>query len=416
MGSRIWTGAKKRVEHLQRLAVVFAVPLRLKIVTVLYYREMSPTQFFEEYGGGSSSRVSHSFERLEETFWLRLVRRIGPGGPRRGAAENIYRATELPFFDRETWAALPYSIRVAFSWSAFKTIAEHLRNAIEAKISDDRPGSRLTTMRLTLDLQGRERVFAAVAEEFPTQHEEQEDASRRAEHTGEDLIRAGTVLMAFESPAEIGLRIGPSLIPAKEPLTPFPPRVSKVLEDPICMQIMEEANSGAVSVPQFYREFGDDFDVSEDGVRSRFAKLIDFGWLQEVEQRTGGVRRGGVEKFYRATGPPICDEAEGPWSDLPAAHTNESWRTFQQLSQWIREAMAAGTFDARPDRCLVWSILGLDRQGWDAVIASNKSLLVTLRQEEELAKARLGQTGEAPIVVTVAVGTVESSPELDREI
>jgi hypothetical protein len=49
---RVWIGVRERVEHLW-LAVVFAVPIRLKIVTELYQRDMSPTQFYEEFGGGS---------------------------------------------------------------------------------------------------------------------------------------------------------------------------------------------------------------------------------------------------------------------------------------------------------------------------------------------------------------------------
>jgi hypothetical protein len=30
---RVWIGVRERVEHLRRLAVVFAVPIRLKIVS-----------------------------------------------------------------------------------------------------------------------------------------------------------------------------------------------------------------------------------------------------------------------------------------------------------------------------------------------------------------------------------------------
>jgi hypothetical protein len=47
VAAKIWTGIRSRAEHLRRLSVVFAVELRLKIVTELYMREMSPKQFFE---------------------------------------------------------------------------------------------------------------------------------------------------------------------------------------------------------------------------------------------------------------------------------------------------------------------------------------------------------------------------------
>lgn len=40
-------GAKAQASYLRRLAIVFADELRLKIVTELYMREMSPTQFYE---------------------------------------------------------------------------------------------------------------------------------------------------------------------------------------------------------------------------------------------------------------------------------------------------------------------------------------------------------------------------------
>jgi hypothetical protein len=43
--------------YLTRLGIVFAYPIRLIIVRELYMREMSPPQFFEEFGGGSVDKV-----------------------------------------------------------------------------------------------------------------------------------------------------------------------------------------------------------------------------------------------------------------------------------------------------------------------------------------------------------------------
>lgn len=118
-------------------------------------REMSPTQFFEEYGGSSISRVTRNVERLAEHGWLRHVRSEGPGGERRGGVERFYRATELAFCDQETWAQLPYSVQAAFSWNAFKEIAARLRGAIEVGAFD--PSRNLTSMTLLVDQQGWER-------------------------------------------------------------------------------------------------------------------------------------------------------------------------------------------------------------------------------------------------------------------
>ena len=86
MTAKIWTGLESRGAYLRRLSVVYAVELRQKIVTELYMREMSPKQFHAEFGGGSLSRVTKNFERLEQTGWLRRVRTEGPGGG--GAARS----------------------------------------------------------------------------------------------------------------------------------------------------------------------------------------------------------------------------------------------------------------------------------------------------------------------------------------
>ncbi len=251
---RVWIGVRERVEHLRRLAVVFAVPIRLKIVTELYQRDMSPTQFYEEFGGGSVARVARHFERLRETGWIRHYRDEGPGGVRRGATETIYRATELAFCDRETYEVLPHSLRVAVSWNGFREIAELCRQAMEELTFQARPDRRLTGTRLLLDHEGWMRVADAMAQEFAEQYEEQEDARRRTDRTGGQLFRVGSLLLAFELPIKDGIHVGPVLVEGEELMIPFPVRVSKIFEDEVCLQIMDEANRGEISVPDVLRE------------------------------------------------------------------------------------------------------------------------------------------------------------------
>lgn len=335
---KVWLGIREQVEHLQRLAVVFAVPIRLKIVTELYQREMSPKQFYEEFGGGSVSRVTQHFERLRKTDWLRPMWTVGPGGKRRGGVETIYRATELAFCDLETWTALPYSLRIMVSWNGFKEIGEQLRGAMEALTFQARPDRRLTGTKLLLDGEGWERVANAVGEEFAAQYEEQEDARRRANHTGEKLFRVSSVLLAFELPIRDGLQVGPMLVACKEPLVPFPVRVARVFEDEVCLQIMDEANRGDISIPMLHAKYGKRFDLSKSAISRRFKKLEKYGWLKVVGVKTGGRRRGGTEDFYRATGPALYEEDEqGPWAGVSdALAETEDWRTFVQLSDWVK--------------------------------------------------------------------------------
>ncbi|HEY5815242.1 MAG TPA: winged helix-turn-helix domain-containing protein [Solirubrobacterales bacterium] len=398
------------MEHLRRLAVVFAVPIRLKIVTELYQREMSPKQFYEEFGGGSVARVAQHFERLRKTGWLRNVRNEGPGGARRGATETIYRATDLAFCDRDTWTVLPYSIRAAFSWNAFEEIAEQLRRPMEALTFQVRPGSHLTGSRLLLDQVGYLRVAETMVHEFAWQYEEQEDAQRWVFHTGEELFRVGTLLLAFESPIHDEQQVGPVLAGGEELMIPFPVRVSKVFEDEVCMQIIDEANRGEASVPLFHAKFGKRFDLDRNAIRRRFKKLVDFGWLRMVGCETGGRRRGAVEKFYRATGPAFYDEDKrGPWANVPDALASAAdWKTFVQLSKWAKDAAATGTLNRRDDLCLALPILSLDQQGWENVIGSLGQLLALIRKEEDLVRARMRKSGETPIAMVAALGAFET--------
>ena len=404
MAARIWIGIRTRAKFLRRLSVVFAIELRLKIVTELYMREMSPKGFYEEFGGGSISRVDKNFKKLVDTGWLRYIRSV-PGKGGRGV-EHFYRATELAFCDADTWAMLPYSIRVAFSWNAFKQIAQRLREAMEAATFDARPDRHLTGTQILLDQRGWERAIDAVGEEFVSQFEEQEDARRRVSHSGEELIRASSVLMVFESPTRDDGRTGPHLVEnPREPLVPFPLRLSRVFADEICIQIIAEANEREISAPMFHTEFGGD---SIGGIRRRFKKLEEIGWLRVVGRKTGGKRRSAVELFYKATGPAILSD-DGPWANAPGSLKETSgWTIFERLTEQVKEAMVAGTFDARADRCLAWSILGLDHQGWKKVAASVEALLTFLLKEQERARERIKQSNENPILVTLALGAFES--------
>jgi hypothetical protein len=400
--------------HLRRMSVVFAVELRLKIVAELYMREMSPTRFYEEFGGGSISRVTRNFERLAEAGWLEYIRKEGPGGRRRGGIEHFYRATELAYFDAETWALLPYSIRVAFSWNSFKQIAARLRTAVEAGWVEPGSKGRFTSESVSLDRVGWANVVDAVRVHFEFIFEEQRAAGRRIARSGEEPIRASVVQIAFEPPAGGGCAVGPHLVEGgEEPVVPLPVRLSKAFADDVCMRILHEANSRDISATQFHAEVGCD---SVAAIRRRFKKLAKFSLLTEVDARTGGRRRGATEKFYRATGPAIFAAQNGPWMDMPeSVRDTATWLRFEGLSAQIKEAMQEGSFDAREDSCLAWSLLELDRQGWEAVTVDLDALRRFASEEQERAAVRMGETGESPVEMAVALAAFESSKESERE-
>ena len=404
----------RELSPLARLAMVYEYPLRMRIVTELYMREMSPKQFFEEFGGGSVSRVARHFERLVEYGWLKLEG-TATGGKRRGAVEHFYRATGLVVFDEETWAELPIPMRAAFSWITIEQLTERVGAAIEAGTFNSRPDHRhLTWTPIALDETGWDRVVAAVNALFEETLEEQKRSKLRIAESGEAPSLATVALAAFESPPQVGGKDDRQASPNQADVIDqkkgidtslfFPMQLAKVLADPEALQILAQLNLREMSPKQFHDEFG---AGTMSSVGRRFQKLAKTGWLTMVREESGGKRRGATEHFYRAIGPAILDRDD--WSELPEPlKATLTWKTFEQFRERAREAIGAGTFDARTDRHLTWSLLLLDQAGWKKVIADIDALFQTIFLEERSAESRIAKSGKKPIQITVGLAAFES--------
>lgn len=369
-------------------------------------REMSAKQFYAEFGGGSPTRINQNFRALAKKGWLRLVYSEGPGGDRHGGVEHFYRATEPPFIGADSWALLPYSVRTTSSWNLFKQIAPRLRGDVEALSEGASPKRDLSCKAFLLDEEGWKRSTGAVAAQFGRLFEEQEDARRRSLLNGEALTRADIFLIAFQSlgnctqpaPSDLLLEY------PREPLIHFPERLAPILRDDVCLEIVSELNQREVSVTQFHRELG---GASKPAISRRFKGLECGGWVAKGVKKTGGSRRGAREQFYRATKPPI--HHFDPCADAPSAlNGTENWKTFARLCEETKEAMISGTFDSRPDRCLTWSLICLDSQGWESVIAGIESLSEFISHEQEQAKLRMAKSGEKPVTMTLCLGAFEA--------
>lgn len=409
MTARVAIGADAR-ERLRRLSVVFAVELRLLIVSELYMREMSSKRFYEEFGGGSLSRVSKNFKVLEDESWLRYVRSEGPGGDRRGGIEHIYRATEPAFFDRETWGFMPYSVRITASWNMFKRAISRLRGALEVSRAVAGEKHELSCTRFLLDERGWRRAIEAITAHFVRVFDEQEDSRRRASHSGEELIRTDVFSVAFESATRDRGPAFDLIEDKRDPTVSFPERLAPILRDEVCLEIVAELNHRETSVTQFHREFG---GASKSAISRRFKGLERDGWARKAGRETGGKRRGAREQFYRATKPAILDY--DPCADPPGSLLGtEGWGAFEQLSGQMKEAMMAGSFDARLDRIINWSFVSLDRQGRKNVIGDTEALFQFISDEQARAGRRMAKSGGEPITMTVGLAVLEASKELSK--
>jgi DNA-binding transcriptional ArsR family regulator len=406
--ARIRIGIESRAAFLKRFGVLLSDPLRLKIVTELYMRVMSPTRFFEKFGGGSVPRVNRHFEALAEHGWLRIVR-TEKGGKRYGGVEHFYRATELAVFGNETWAELPYSMRAEFSSMFLEQFGDRATEAMKAGTFDSRPERHFTWTPILVDQIGWERVIAAMNTLFQSFLEELEDAKLRVHNSGEEPFSATVALMGFESPRpdRQDWRIRgdcPDLKKGAACAVPRTRRIAKVFKDPLCLKIVAELNLQMMSATGFHREFG---GASRSGIHRRFKTLTELGWLRGVDEKSGGRRRGGVERYFQATAPVIFD-TDG-WSGVPhSIRTTFSWTIFEQLCEQIEVALKAGTMDIRPDRHLSWTPLVLDQIGWEKAIAALDAFFAFIFEEQTAAENRVADSGEELVRVTVALAGFES--------
>lgn len=196
----------------------------------------------------------------------------------------------------------------------------------------------------------------------------------------------------------------------KESKWPLMLRLSKVFADPLRMKILAECNLREMSPKLFYREFG---GGSLSRVSRAFDLLAEYGWLEQTRTETGGKRRGAVEHFYRATESAVFDEEL--WPDVPdSMKALVSWRIIETFNARVREAMEAGTIDARDDRHLSWMPLRLDEQGWGNVLGRIDGIFHWLFEEQEDANERMAKSGEKPIPMTVALAAFESPKDTEK--
>jgi hypothetical protein len=188
-------------------------------------------------------------------------------------------------------------------------------------------------------------------------------------------------------------------------------RLAKVFVDPLRMKIMAECSMREMSPKEFHEEFG---GGSLSRVSRAFELLAEYDWLHQTRTETGGRRRGAVEHFYRATDSAMFDEST--WPDVPPVLKNTfTWRAFETFAAQVTEAMEAGTIDAREDRHFTWTPLRLDQEGWETVIARIDALFYFLSEAQEEANARMAESGEEPIPMTVALAAFESPKDRPKE-
>ena len=193
---------------------------------------------------------------------------------------------------------------------------------------------------------------------------------------------------------------------------PFLIRMAKAMIDPLRMLILDELSTRAMSARMFHEEFGGG-EITQNKVYRAFRTLKQFDWLELVDTKVGGRRRGGKECFYRAARPPVLSDPS--WPALPEAMKDAAGaREFRVLADHLREAIEAGTMDSRPERHFTWTPGVVDRLGWERIVGRMDDLFDFADAELKEAEARLARSGEQPIPMTIALAAFESPATSSR--
>lgn len=188
-------------------------------------------------------------------------------------------------------------------------------------------------------------------------------------------------------------------------------KLAKALANPVRGRIMMELSVRPLSPSQFQAIAGGNLG----NIARYFRQLDEWDYVEVVETRRGGHRRGGVEHIYRRTQPTLVTTEA--WERLPT-FVREDISTNMVVSYLARlaEAIEAGTFDAETDRHFSWDKPTLDRQAWGELNARLDEVLDWLPELARESAERMQDSGEEPIPTTVGLAAFRSptGSELDQ--
>lgn len=383
------------------MARALADTRRSRILMELSVRPLSPSQFVDQVGGELSA-ISRCFRQLAEWGFIEVAETLS-GGRRRGGVEHVYRRIQRALFDTSVWKGLPRSYRDECSGSTLESFIARISEAVAAGTFDDELDRHLSWEVVALDRVAWTGVGSRLDEIlFCWLPELEAESVKRMAETGEEPIPTTVGLAAFRSPAQVAAH-RPRF--AEEPIEPPPAtpfvisaKMAKAVANPWRSRILMELRVRPLSPTQFVREVGGRLRH----ITRCFSELAEWGYIEVIETRRGGRRRGGEEKFYGLKQRAHFDTQT--WETLPRFLRDECSASFlHSYFARVNEAIAAGTFDAEVDRHLSWDGVALDRLAWTQLTVAADEILHSLPGLEAEAAERMEKSGEEPIPTTVGL-------------
>lgn len=185
-----------------RLLKGLAHPIRLELLGILSYRDLSPSEF-ARHRGEPVSNLTYHFKTLEELGCIELAHTQ----PKRGSVEHIYRRIKRVIFTDRDWLIMPDEARQIVASTILRDLIGRMTQALQAGTFTAREDVHITWRPVTLDEQGWKEVTKVLKEAFDAVSTIEVHAIERMRESDEDGLEATVAIAGFESPRS-GLEIG----------------------------------------------------------------------------------------------------------------------------------------------------------------------------------------------------------------
>lgn len=181
-------------EHIKLLKAL-AHPVRLELLGILSYRDISPKEF-ARHRGESISNVSYHFRVLEELGCIELLRtrRV------RGSVEHVYRRIKQVVFSDRDWLIMPDEMRQIVASTTMREMIGQITRALQAGTLTARTNLHMSWRTLILDERGWNEVTQILWATFKDISRAEYRAAQRMRESEEIGFQATTILAGFESP------------------------------------------------------------------------------------------------------------------------------------------------------------------------------------------------------------------------
>ncbi|HET8565053.1 MAG TPA: winged helix-turn-helix domain-containing protein [Solirubrobacterales bacterium] len=349
------------------MARALADPWRIRILSELSVRPLSPSRFVAEVGGELTD-VARYFRQLADWGYIELLEER-PGGQKGAAIEHVYVGVHRAHFDTAAWERVPRSKRENVSQSILDSYFARISEAIEAGTFDQEVDRHLSWDTVVLDRHAWTELGARLDNVLDRLQRLEGASITRLSDTSGETIPTIVGLTLFRSPQLPALILKAPRRP--EPIcdqfpspspNAFPPQMAAALSNRWRCRILMELTARPLSPSEFVEQVGGKLS----NIARCFRELAKWGYIEVIEERRGGRRGGGIERVYRNTKRAYFDTAT--WESLPRLiRTEVSLSFLGSYYDRVREAVNAGTFDAETDRHLSWTPVTVDREAWTEI-------------------------------------------------